>query len=83
MGWLHIQYLFTSELKLGEKEKRNGSSMEAVCVCSFFYAISMIHSLEMDRYLTCVIGIKIRPAFLVCSSTSAFVSFSITKVKAT
>lgn len=48
-------------------------------MCSFFYAISMIHSSEMDRYLTCVIGIKIRPAFLVCSGASTFVSFSITK----
>lgn len=56
--------------------------MGAACVCvpSFFYAISMIHSLEMDSYLTCVIGIKIRPAFLVCSGASTLVSFSITKV---
>lgn len=52
-----------------------------VCVCSFLHAISMIHSLEMDRYLTCVIGIKIRPAFLVCSGACTFVSFSITKVR--
>lgn len=50
-------------------------------MCSFLYAISMIHSPEKDRYLTCVIGIKIRPAFLVCSGACTFVSFSITKVR--
>lgn len=54
----------------------DGSSVGALSVCPFFYAISMIHRLKMD--LTCAIGIKIRPAFLVCSSASAFVSFSIT-----
>lgn len=56
------------------------------CVCSVFYAfyeICMIHGREMDRYLTCVIGIKIRPAFLVCSGALALLSFSITKSKAT
>lgn len=36
----------------------------------------------MDRYLTCEIGTEIRCAFPVRSGASAFVSFSITKVKA-
>ena len=52
-----------------------------MCVPSF-YAMCMIHSPEMDRYLTYVIGIKIRPAFLVCSGASTLVSFSITKSEA-
>lgn len=55
--------------------------MGPVCVCFFFHATSMIHSLEMNRYLTCVIRIKIRPAFLLCSGASTLVSFTITRVR--
>lgn len=75
-----ILYLFTPELIVGEKEESQlyGGGM---CVCSFFYAISLIHGLETFKYLTYVMGIKVRPAFLVCSGSSAFVSFLITKLR--
>lgn len=45
-----------------------------------FSAISLPHSLEMDMYLTCVIGIKIGPALLLCSDDSILVSFTIIRV---
>lgn len=75
MDCLHMLYFIS----------RDGSSMGPVvcvrvCVHFLFYAKSVIHSLEMNRYITCVIRIKVGPAFLLCSAESTLVSFTITRV---
>lgn len=78
-----VQYIVSLYIRTERGRERGISALrgQRVCVCSFFYAISMIHSLETFKYVTYVIGIKVRPAFLVCSGSSAFVSFSITKLR--
>lgn len=74
-------YIVSLYIRIESGREVGMAGVRGLHVCSFFYAISMIHSLEMDSYLTCAIGIKIRPAFLVCSGASTLVSFSITKVR--